>query len=97
MVARYSPILRVSRPACTVCMSSQHVPTAPPEVRSEMRGLGQMTEIMNEKPQVVRSPEPRLGARETEERRRVAEIAREVEELGRALENRDRLRSLDKS
>ena len=50
---------------------------------------------MNEKPQVVRSPEPRLGARETEERRRVAEIAREVEELGRALEGRDRLRSLD--
>jgi hypothetical protein len=71
------------------------VPTAPPEVRSEMRGLGQMTEIMNEKPQVVCSPEPRLGARETGERRRVAEIAREVEELGRALEKRDRLRSLD--
>jgi Putative peptidoglycan binding domain len=76
-------------------MSSQHVPTAPPEVRSEMRELGQMTEIMNEKPQIVCSPEPRLGARETGERRRVAEIAREVEELGRALEKRDRLRSLD--
>ena len=36
---------------------------------------------MNEKPQVVRSPEPRVGAaREEEERRRVAEIAREIEE-----------------
>ena len=47
---------------------------------------------MNEKPQVVRSPEPRVGsAREAEERRRVAEIAREIEELGRALEGRDRL------
>jgi Putative peptidoglycan binding domain len=47
---------------------------------------------MNEKPQVVRSPEPGVGsAREAEERRRVAEIAREIEELGCALEGRDRL------
>ena len=47
---------------------------------------------MNEKPQVVRSPEPGVGsAREVEERRRVADIAREIEELGRALEDRDRL------
>jgi len=42
---------------------------------------------MNEKPQVVRSPEPRVGAaREAEELRCVAEIV-----LGRALEGRDRL------
>src|SRR5438105_2907713 len=41
---------------------------------------------MNEKPQVVRSPEPRVGAaREAEELRAVAEIV-----LGRALEGRDR-------
>ena len=47
---------------------------------------------MNEKPQVVRSPEPRVGAvREAEERHRMAEIAREIEELGSALEGRDRL------
>jgi hypothetical protein len=47
---------------------------------------------MNEKPQVVRSPEPRVGAaREAEEGRRIAEIAREIEELGPALEGRDRL------
>src|SRR5882724_12990593 len=47
---------------------------------------------MNEKPQVVRSPEPRVGAaREAEERRRVAEIEREIEQLGRELEGRDRL------
>jgi Putative peptidoglycan binding domain len=53
--------------------------------------------MMNEKPQVVRSPEPRLGARDAEERHRIAEITREVEELGRALEGRDRLRSLDRA
>jgi hypothetical protein len=48
---------------------------------------------MNEKPQAVRSPEPRVeAAREVEEGRRVAEIAREIDELGRALEGRDRLR-----
>jgi hypothetical protein len=42
---------------------------------------------MNEKPQVVRSPEPRVGAaRDEEELLRVAEIV-----LGRRLEGRDRL------
>jgi peptidoglycan hydrolase-like protein with peptidoglycan-binding domain len=47
---------------------------------------------MNEKPQVVRSREPGGGpAREAEERRRVAEIEREIEQLGRALEAQDRL------
>src|SRR5215813_3179085 len=47
---------------------------------------------MNEKLKVVRSPEPRVGAaREAEEGRRIAEIAREIEELGPALEGRDRL------
>jgi hypothetical protein len=47
---------------------------------------------MNEKLQVVRSPEPQVeAAREAEEGRRVAEIAREIDELGRALEGRDRL------
>jgi|SRR5262245_6900671 len=46
---------------------------------------------MNEKPQVVRSPEPEVRAvREAEERRRVAEIACDIEELGRVLEGRDR-------
>ena len=50
---------------------------------------------MNEKPQVVRSPEPRLGVREAQEHRRVEEITREIEELGRALEGRDRRHSLD--
>jgi len=45
---------------------------------------------MNEKPKVNRSLEPRVGApREADERRRVAEIARDIEELGRAMENRD--------
>jgi hypothetical protein len=46
---------------------------------------------MNEKQQIVRSPEPEVrAAREAEERRRVAEIARDIQELGRALEGRDR-------
>src|SRR5262245_5246515 len=47
---------------------------------------------MNEKPKVIRSLEPGGGAaREAEERRRVAEIAREIEELGVALDAQDRL------
>ena len=51
-----------------------------------------MADDQNEKPQLVCFPEPGVGpAREAEERRRVAEIAREIEELGRALEGRDRL------
>ena len=55
-----------------------------------------MADDQNEKPQVVRSPEPGVGpAREAEERRRLAEIAREIEELGRALEGRDRLARFD--
>ena len=45
---------------------------------------------MHEKPQVVRSPEPRDGAAREAEERRMAEIAREIEELGRTLEGRDR-------
>src|SRR5262249_44557802 len=50
-----------------------------------------MADDQNETPQVVSFPEPRVGAaRDAEERRRVAEIAREIEELGRALEGRDR-------
>ena len=50
-----------------------------------------MADDQNEKPQVVRFPEPGVEpAREAEERR-VAEIAREIEELGRALEGPDRL------
>ena len=49
-----------------------------------------MADDQNEKPQVVRFPEPGVEpAREAEERR-VAEIAREIEELGRALEGPDR-------
>ena len=56
---------------------------------------GQMADDQNEKPQVVRFPEPGVEpAREAEERR-VAEIAREIEELGRALEGRDRLAKFD--
>ena len=54
-----------------------------------------MADDQNEKPQVVRSPEPGVGpAREAEERR-VAEIACEIEELGHALEGQDRLARLD--
>src|SRR5712664_650363 len=54
-----------------------------------------MADDQNEKPQVVRSPEPGVeAAREAEERRRVAEIAREFEELGRALKGRDRVARL---
>ena len=57
----------------------------------------QMADDQNEKPQVVRSREPGVGpAREAEERRRVAEIAREIEELGRALEGQDRLARLER-
>jgi peptidoglycan hydrolase-like protein with peptidoglycan-binding domain len=55
-----------------------------------------MADDQNEKPQVVRSPEPGVEAAwEAEERRRVAEIARDFEELGRALEGRDRLARFD--
>jgi hypothetical protein len=55
-----------------------------------------MADDQNEKPQIVRSPEPGVeAAREAEERRRVAEIARDFEELGRALEGRDRLARFD--
>jgi flagellar biosynthesis GTPase FlhF len=55
-----------------------------------------MADDQNKKPQVVRSPEPGVeAAREAEERRRVAEIARDFEELGRALEGRDRLARFD--
>src|SRR6266404_2873089 len=51
-----------------------------------------MADDQKNKPQVLRSPEPGVeAAREAEERRRVAEITREIEELGRALEGRDRL------
>src|SRR5438552_19141343 len=51
-----------------------------------------MPDDRNEKPQVVRSPEPKVeSAREAKERHRVAEITREIEELGRALDDRDRL------
>jgi hypothetical protein len=46
---------------------------------------------MKEKPQVVRSPEPRVGAARETEGRRIAEIAREIKELGPVLEGRDRL------
>ena len=57
---------------------------------------GQMAEDRTEKPQVVHSPEPGVGADvEAEERRRVAEIAREIAELGRALEGQDRLARFD--
>jgi peptidoglycan hydrolase-like protein with peptidoglycan-binding domain len=55
-----------------------------------------MADDQNEKPQVVRSPEPGVEAtRGAEERRRVAEIVREIEALGRALEGRDRLARFD--
>ena len=51
-----------------------------------------MAEDPYQKPQVVRSPTPRVeAARQVEERRRVAEIARDFAELERALERRDRL------
>jgi hypothetical protein len=55
-----------------------------------------MADDQDEKPQVVRFPESGVGpARDAEERRRVAEIAREIEELGHALEGRDRLARFD--
>ena len=70
-------VLSVGRPAC-------------PSARFANK-WGQMADDQNEKPQVVRFPEPGVeAAREAEERRRVAEIAREIEELGHALEGRDR-------
>src|SRR5215216_465339 len=51
----------------------------------------EMANDQNEKPPIVRSPESGIEvAREAEERLRVAEIAREIEELGRALDERDR-------
>jgi peptidoglycan hydrolase-like protein with peptidoglycan-binding domain len=51
-----------------------------------------MADDQNEKPPIVRSPESGIAvAREAEERLRVAEIAREIEELGRALDEGDRL------
>jgi tol-pal system protein YbgF len=54
-----------------------------------------MADDQNEIPHVVSFPEPRVGAvRDAEERRRVAEIAREIEDLGRALEGRDRVAGL---
>ena len=52
---------------------------------------GQMADDQNEKPQVVRFPEPGVEPAQEAEERRVAEIAREIEELGRALEGPDRL------
>jgi hypothetical protein len=52
----------------------------------------EMADDRSEKSLGVRSPEPAVEvARETEERRRVAEIAREIEELGRSLDERARL------
>ena len=51
-----------------------------------------MADGQNDKPPVVRSPESGIEvAREAGERLRVAQIAREIEELGRALDARDRL------
>ena len=51
-----------------------------------------MADYPKEKPLGVRSPGPWVKvAREVEERRRVAEIAGEIKELGRALDERDRL------
>lgn len=56
----------------------------------------QMADDPKEKPLGVRSPEPGPEvAREATERRRVAEIAHEIEELGRALDERDRLARSD--
>jgi TPR repeat protein len=52
-----------------------------------------MADDQHEKPQVVRFPEPPAGAAPGAEERRVAEIARDIEELGRALKDRDRLAS----
>jgi hypothetical protein len=55
-----------------------------------------MADDPNDKPLGVRSPEPGVEvAREAEDRRRVTEIAREIEELGRALDERDRLARSD--
>jgi peptidoglycan hydrolase-like protein with peptidoglycan-binding domain len=52
----------------------------------------EMADHQNEKPPVVRQPESGIEvAREAGERLRVAEIAREIEVLGRALDERDRL------
>jgi tol-pal system protein YbgF len=74
-------------------MSSQLGEPACPSARFANK-WGQMADDQNEKPQVVRFPEPGVEpARDAEERRRVAEIACEIEELGRALEGRDRLSS----
>jgi peptidoglycan hydrolase-like protein with peptidoglycan-binding domain len=51
-----------------------------------------MADDQNEKPPVVGSPESGVEvAREAEERLRAAEITREIEALGRALDERDRL------
>ena len=56
-----------------------------------------MPDDQNEKPPVVRPPESGIEVpREAEERLRVAEIAREIEELGRALDGRDRLAKMAK-
>jgi peptidoglycan hydrolase-like protein with peptidoglycan-binding domain len=52
----------------------------------------EMADGENEKPAIGRSPESGIEvAREAEERLRVAEITREIEELGRALDERDSL------
>jgi hypothetical protein len=52
----------------------------------------EMADGQNDKPPVVRSPESGSEvARQAEGRLRVAQIAREIEELGRALDARDRL------
>ena len=52
----------------------------------------EMADDRDEKPLAVRSPESGVeAARESEERRRVAEIACEFQELGRTLDERDRL------
>src|SRR4030095_6125289 len=60
-------VLSVGRPTC-------------PSARFANK-WGQMADDQNEKPQVVRFPEPVVvTAREAEEGRRVAEIAREIEE-----------------
>ena len=56
---------------------------------------GQMADDQNEEQHLDSFPKPSVGAaREAEERCRVAEIAGDMEKLGRALEGRDRAASL---
>jgi len=77
--ARFSP--RMSSPGCHSARFADK--------------QGQMADDQNEKAHVIRCPGPLVGPTpEAKERRREEDIEREIEELGRALESRDRRVSL---